>query len=80
MEYAGALNLLQDLCFASGELPSSLTLYNVIFDRANVVGKGGEATIYSGHIKNQRVVVREVVMPREFWRSPDGKMVIKVIA
>lgn len=79
IEYATTLKLLQDLCFVSGELPSSYMLKDVSFDRGNVIGKGGEATIYSGFMNNQSVVVREVVMPRNFWPLPAGRQIIKVI-
>ena len=77
--YTTALKGLQDLCSSSGELPSSFTLKNVTFDRMNVVGKGGEVSVYSGDLKGQKVVVREVVMSPSYRSSPEGKKIIKVI-
>jgi len=79
-EYARALKLLQDLCSKSGELPSCYRLQNVMFDRRNVVGRGGEVLVYRGHFGGQAVVVREVVKPQRFWRSTAGQKIIKVIA
>ena len=60
-------------------LPSSYTLHNVTFDRKDLIGKGGEAAIYSGHFAGQRVVVREVLMPRKNWCLQAGQNIIKVI-
>lgn len=54
-------------------------LNGVTFDRGIVVGKGGEATVYSGNMGNQKVVVREVVMPQSYWRIPAGRKIVKVI-
>lgn len=48
------------------------------FDRGDI-GRGGEACVYRGKFAGQGVVVREVVMSRSFWRSPDGQEVIRVI-
>lgn len=49
-------------------------------NRRDVVGRGGEALVYAGYFDGQRVVVREVIMPRRnYWRSPDGQRIIKVI-
>lgn len=78
-EYTTALKKLQDLCSSSGELPSSFTLKNVTFDRRNVVGKGGEVSVYKGDLKGRSVVVREVVMSTSYRSSPEGKKIIKVI-
>lgn len=80
MEYSPALRLLQDLCTRSGELPACFRLENVTFNRGELVGKGGEASVYAGQLNNQKVVVREIVMTRDFWRSPEGKKIIKVTA
>lgn len=77
--YAVALKKLQDLCSSTGEIPSSFILENVAFDRRNVVGRGGEASVYSGDLHGRKVVVREVVMSASYWRSPAGKKMIKVI-
>ena len=76
--YTNTLKVLQDLCAASEELPSCYKLQSVVFDRRDVIGKGGEASIYSGNFIGQRVVLREVVMPRNYWRSPTGRNAIKV--
>ena len=78
-EYTAALKLLQDLCSRSGQLPSSYLLENVTFDRRDVIGKGGEVSVYQGTYKGREVAVREVVMPRSFWCLPDGKDSIRVI-
>jgi hypothetical protein len=77
--YTRALGLLQDLCSNSGQLPSCLELPNVTFDRRNMVGRGGEVSVYGGDLNGRKVVVREVQMPRWFWSSPAGQEVIKVI-
>ena len=77
--YAAAVRKLQDLCSSSGELPSSFMLKNVVFDRKDVVGKGGEASVYTGDLNGRKVVVREVVMSQAYQRSLSGKNVIKVI-
>ena len=77
--YAAAVKKLQDLCSSSGELPSSFMLKNVVFDRKDVVGKGGEASVYSGDLNGRKVVVREVVMSQTYRRFPAGKNIIKVI-
>ena len=50
-----------------------------MFDRRNVVGRGGEVSVYEGHFGGQAVVVREVVKPQRFWRSTAGQKIIKVI-
>jgi hypothetical protein len=52
----------------------------VTFDRGDVIGRGGEASVYRGNFDGQGVVVREVVMSRSSWRLPAGQNVIKVIA
>jgi serine/threonine protein kinase len=80
VEYTPALKLLQDLCTRSGELPSSFQLNNVAVNRQNLVGRGGEVLVYAGYFGDQKVVVRETVMPRGFWSSPEGKKIIKVTA
>ena len=72
------LKKLQDLCSSSGELPSSFVLENVVFDRKDVVGKGGEALVYRGDFNGRKVVVREVVMSERDWRSAHGQKIIKV--
>lgn len=54
-------------------------LENVTFDRRNVVGKGGEVSVYSGDLKGRKVVVREVVMSTSYRGSPEGKEIIKVV-
>lgn len=64
-EHANAVKRLQDLCSISGRPPSSFELRDVTFDRKDVVGQGGEATVYLGHGKNRPVVVREVVRSLE---------------
>jgi serine/threonine protein kinase len=52
----------------------------VTFDRGDVIGKGGEASVYRGNFNGQRVVVREVVMPRSSWGLPAGQKIVRVIA
>lgn len=71
--------MLQNLCSASGELPSRYWLTGVRIDRQHCIGRGGEALIYRGSYKAQRVVVREVTKPRAFWSTDEGESVIKVI-
>ena len=45
-----------------------------------MVGRGGEALVCGGYCNGHKVVVRKAVAPRrDFWRSPDGQTVIKVI-
>lgn len=78
--YTEGLKLLQDLCSSSGELPSSIWLDQVDVDREELIGKGGEAHIYAGVFAGQKVVVRDVVMPQRFWKSPAGQDTMKVIA
>ena len=73
------LKVLQDLCAASEELPSCYKLQNVTFNRRDVIGRGGEASIYSGEFNGQKVALREVVMPQTYWRAPAGRNAIKVI-
>jgi hypothetical protein len=70
---------LQDLCSNSGELPSSYKLDNVTIDRGDLIGKGGKASVYGGYFNSQKVVVREVAMPRKVWRLPAGQNIIKVL-
>lgn len=75
---ANGLKLLQDLCLASGQPPSSFELHDVTFDRRHVIGQGGEATVYRGRMNNERVAVREVVRSLKDWYSPDGRKIIQV--
>ncbi|KAF8301388.1 kinase-like protein [Clavulina sp. PMI_390] len=78
-----ALRLLQDLSSYSCSIPSSFVLKNVIFDRKDVIGRGGEATIYRGRLMQggnfQSVVVREVVLPPREWHSPLGRKVTRLV-
>lgn len=77
--YVEGLRLLQDLCSASEELPSSIWLDDVVFDRDDLIGKGGEVQVYAGSFRGQKIVVREVPKSRSFWNSPAGKETIKVV-
>lgn len=60
--------------------PSSFELHSVTFDRRDVVGQGGEATVYRGQMDDQSIVVREVVRPLKAWRSSAGRKIIQVIS
>lgn len=77
--YVEGLRLLQDLCSASEELPSSIWLDDVVFDREDLIGKGGEVQVYAGSFRSKKIVVREVPKSRSFWNSPAGKETIKVV-
>lgn len=73
------LRLLQDICSASGELPSKYWLHNVNVNWRKYVARGGEAAIYEGQMGQQKVVVREVYRPDgSDWSSSSGEQVIKV--
>ncbi|KAF8307627.1 hypothetical protein DL93DRAFT_1999098 [Clavulina sp. PMI_390] len=76
------LRLFQDLCSYFLTIPSSFILGHVTFDRKDVVGRGGEATVYRGHLTEDNhsrpVVVREVVLPPRDWKSTLGRKVIRV--
>lgn len=76
---ANALKLLQDLSLKYGQPPSSFELFDITFDRRDVIGQGGEATVYRGQMNGQLVVVREVVKSEEEWNSPNGRRIIQVI-
>lgn len=79
-DHANAMKLLQDLCLISGRPPSSFVLHDVTFDRRHVVGQGGQVTVWEGRMKNQQVVVREVVRSDSDWKSIKGKKIIQVIS
>lgn len=70
--------MLQDLSSVSGELPSRYWLSGVRVDRQQCIGRGGEAFVYRGTYKGQKVVVREVTEPRSFWSKPAGDAILKV--
>ena len=76
--YIEGLRLLQDLCMLSGELPSSMWLDRVVFDRGDLIGRGGEVHVYTGKFNGQTIVVREVPQGPEFWKSSAGRDTIKV--
>ena len=76
--YIEGLRLLQDLCSSSGELPSSIWLEQVVFDRDDLIGKGGEVHVYAGSFDGQKIVVRDVIRPRKFWTSLAGRDLMKV--
>jgi len=54
------LRLLQDVCSASQKLPTQYRIDGVRFDRRDRIGSGGEAAIYRGTHKGDRVAVREI--------------------
>jgi hypothetical protein len=70
---------LQDLCAASGELPSSMWLDSVVIDRSDLIGRGGEVLVYAGTFRGQTIVAREVAKPRSFWTTPAGQETAKVV-
>lgn len=73
------LRLLQDICSASGELPSKYWLHGLRVNWRQYIARGGEATIYKGTWGGRKVVVREVSRPDENdWTSPSGERVRKV--
>jgi len=53
------LKLLQDVCSASGELPTSYFLTDVEIDYRRVIGRGDEATIYSGLFRGRMIAARQ---------------------
>ncbi|KAF8301399.1 hypothetical protein DL93DRAFT_2160894 [Clavulina sp. PMI_390] len=77
------LRLLQDLSGHFLAVPSSFIIKNVTFDRKDVIGRGGEATVYRGSYLDETmtrpVVVREVVMPPRDWISPLGRKVTRLV-
>lgn len=54
------LRLLQDVCYASGELPSSYWLHGVTVNWRRCIGRGGEALVYLGAYEGGKVVVRNL--------------------
>jgi hypothetical protein len=78
--YVRGLRLLQDLCSVSGELPSSFWLDHINVDRHHIVGRGGEACVFAGSFRGQRIAVREVIIPHKHsWRSPEGKNILMAV-
>lgn len=76
----GTLRLLQDICSASGELPSKYFLNGIEVKWWPSIARGGEATIYRGTIGTQAVVVREICAPNDGgWASQSGTRVIEVL-
>lgn len=78
--HAHTLRLLQDLCSISGQLPSSFELKGVTINPRDVIGRGGEAVVYSGHWNGQKIAVREVMMSESEWHSPRGLTIIQVLS
>jgi hypothetical protein len=70
------LRLLQDLCSASGELPSDYWLKKVSIKWERCVGNGGEALVYLGMHKRQHIVARKVML--QDCSSADGKETLAV--
>ncbi|KAF8294750.1 kinase-like protein [Clavulina sp. PMI_390] len=61
-EYPHILRLLQDCSFYTGALPTAFILKNVVFDRKDRLGRGGDVIVYQGRMGRQSVVVRETVI------------------
>ncbi|KAF8312094.1 hypothetical protein DL93DRAFT_2082453 [Clavulina sp. PMI_390] len=78
-KYTKTLKLLQDLSHHLYALPASFQLENVGFDRKNVIGRGGEATVYRGQMMERAVVIREIIMPPRDWNRPLGRKVTQVL-
>ncbi|KAF8317568.1 kinase-like protein [Clavulina sp. PMI_390] len=76
---AQTLKLLQDSCLHFLALPTSFKAGNVEFDRNDVIGRGGEATVYRGRMAGRTVVVREVVMAPWEWKGPSGRRITQLI-
>ncbi|KAF8314691.1 kinase-like protein [Clavulina sp. PMI_390] len=83
--YAETLRLLQDLCYHFCAVPSSFLLDKVTFGRSSkdIVGRGGEATLYCGILlegeDSRRVVAREVSMAPWEWKLPVGRKVTRLV-
>lgn len=73
-----ALRLLQDICTASGELPTSCWVYEVNVNVLRPISSGGEAIIYHGTYKERAVAVRNVVPPGGNWDSLGARHTLKV--
>lgn len=52
------LRLFQDVCQEHKVLPTSLRLSDVTYDTRTRLGTGGEAVVYIGTLKDERVAVR----------------------
>lgn len=63
------LRLLQDLCHASGELPSSYWLHDVTVNWRHPIARGGEALVYTGAYEGGKVVVRNLQPISGGWLS-----------
>ena len=73
------LRLLQDVCSASGELPSSYWLEGVTVRWKDCIGNGGEALIFLGSLQDQAVVARQVRRPGiRGWASEAGREALRV--
>jgi hypothetical protein len=71
--------MLQDICSASGKLPSLYSLDNATVNYKKRIYRGGEAFIFFGELKGQTVAIREVFPPENnTWDSPVGKDTIMV--
>ncbi|KAF8312064.1 kinase-like protein [Clavulina sp. PMI_390] len=73
------MRLLQDLSSQFNILPACLRIDIITFDRRDVIGRGGEATVYRGQMLQKPVVIREVVMARREWNRPLGRKVTKLV-
>ncbi|KAF8296972.1 hypothetical protein DL93DRAFT_764832 [Clavulina sp. PMI_390] len=78
--YSETLRLLQDFCSHFCSIPSTFKLDGVQFDRRNVIGQGGEATIYRGVLGDKDVAIREVFLTPKERESPLERTIIKVCA
>lgn len=73
-----ALRLLQDISWASDQLPRRVKLPPV---RNRVFwDSGGEAVIWTGQLTGKKVIVRDARPPDgKDWSSPGGKLVLKLV-
>ena len=73
------LRLLQDVCHASGELPSGYWLQGVTVNWRRCIGRGGEALVYLGVHEGQKVVARQISEPNSRgWLSPVSQDTLSV--
>ncbi|KAF8302523.1 hypothetical protein DL93DRAFT_2145405, partial [Clavulina sp. PMI_390] len=68
--------LLQECSSILLVLPSSFRLERVIFDRQNVIGRGGDITVYQGRSEDRDVIVQEVGVAKKEWNKPLGRKLL----
>ncbi|KAF8291774.1 hypothetical protein DL93DRAFT_969673 [Clavulina sp. PMI_390] len=78
--YVNSLRLLQDLCYYTGNIPNCFRLEDVNIDRSQILGQGGEATVFGGTMGGSNVAGRLVLMSAKEWRGERGRRVRGVSA